>query len=92
LSDFSEILYDEAERHVDKGCWTKNAFFLKSKITDGHEFGKSLNRHISVKNLSPILMKFGTQHQIFNHISVKNCPISMKFGMLQQMFNPIAVT
>jgi len=27
LSDFSEILYEEAERHVDKGYGTKNANF-----------------------------------------------------------------
>jgi len=25
LSDFSEILYEEAERHVDTGCMTKTA-------------------------------------------------------------------
>ena len=28
MSDFSEILYEEAERHVDKGYMTKTAFFL----------------------------------------------------------------
>jgi len=27
LSDFSEILYEEAERHVDMGCMTKTANF-----------------------------------------------------------------
>ena len=27
LSDFSEILYEEAERHVDKGYMTKTANF-----------------------------------------------------------------
>jgi len=35
LSDFSEILYEEAERHVDKGYTTKIANFLKSKMADG---------------------------------------------------------
>jgi len=24
LSDFSEILYEKADRHADKGYWTKN--------------------------------------------------------------------
>jgi len=43
--------------------------FFKSKITDGHEFGKSLNRHISVKNC-PISMKFGMLQQMFNPIAV----------------------
>jgi len=38
LSDFSEILYEEAERHVDKGYGTKNANFLKSKMADGRHF------------------------------------------------------
>jgi len=27
LSNFSEILYEEAERHVDTGCMTKTAHF-----------------------------------------------------------------
>ena len=41
------------------------------KIQDGGRppFGKSLNRHISVKNC-PILMKFGTLHQILNPVTV----------------------
>jgi len=41
------------------------------KIQDGGRspFWKSLYRHISVKNL-PILMTFGTQHQILNPITV----------------------
>ena len=51
LSDFTKMLYEEAERHVDKGYRTKNANF---KIQDGGRtpFGKSLNRHISVEKLS----------------------------------------
>ena len=64
LSDFTKMLYEEAELHVDKGYRTKNANF---KIQDGGRtpFGKSLNRHISVKNC-PILMKFGTLQQMLN--------------------------
>ena len=31
LSDFSEILHEEAERHVDKGYGTKNANFLNPR-------------------------------------------------------------
>jgi len=31
LSDFSEILYEEAERHVDKGYMTKTANFLNPR-------------------------------------------------------------
>jgi len=68
LSDFREILYEEAERHADKGYGTK---MQMCKIQDGGRppFWKSLNRHISVKNC-PILMKFSTQHQILNPVTV----------------------
>jgi len=68
LSDFSEILYEEAERHVDKGYGTKMQIF---KIQDGGRppFLKSLNRHISVKNY-PISMKFSTLQQMLNPIAV----------------------
>jgi len=68
LSDFSEILYEEAERHADKGYGTK---MQMCKIQDGGRppFWKSLNRHISVKNC-PILMKFGRLHQILNPVTV----------------------
>jgi len=38
LSNFSKILYEEAERHVDNGCMTKSAFFLKSKMADRRHF------------------------------------------------------
>ena len=38
LSDFSEILYEEGERHVDKGYETKKCKFLKSKMADGRHF------------------------------------------------------
>jgi len=31
LSDFSEILYEKAERHADKGYGTKNANVLNSR-------------------------------------------------------------
>jgi len=50
LSDFNEILYEEAERHVDKGYMKKLQIF---KIQDGGRppFWKSLNHHISVKLL-----------------------------------------
>ena len=44
MSDFSDILYEEAERHVDKGYMTKTATFLKSKMADGHHF---VNRKIA---------------------------------------------
>jgi len=67
LSDFSKILYEE-ERHADKGYGTKMQMY---KIQDGIRppFWKSVNRHISVKNC-PILMKFGTLHQILNPVTV----------------------
>jgi len=70
LSDFGEILCEEAEWHVDKGYMTKTKLQI-FKIHDGGRppFWKSLYRHISVKNL-PILIIFGTQHQIFNPITV----------------------
>jgi len=48
--------------------WQKLQIF---KIQDGvrPSFWKSLNRHISVKN-RPILIKFGTLHQILNPMTV----------------------
>jgi len=38
LSDFSEILYEEAERYVDKGYMTKTVKFFKCKMADGRHF------------------------------------------------------
>jgi len=51
-----------------RATWQKLQIF---KIENGgrQPFWKSLNRHISVKN-RPILMKFGTQHQILYPITV----------------------
>ena len=51
-----------------RAAWQKLQIF---KIQDGGRppFWKSLNRHISVKN-RPILMKFGTQRQILNPVTV----------------------
>jgi len=69
LSDFSEILYEQAERHVGKGYGTKKANF---KIQDGGQppLWKSSNRHnISVKTY-PISTKFGTLQQMLNTIAV----------------------
>jgi len=50
-----------------RATWQKLQIF---KIQDGGRapFWKSINRHISVKN-RPILMKFGTLHQILNPIT-----------------------
>jgi len=50
-----------------RATWQKLQVF---KIQDGGRpsFWKSLNRHISVKN-RPILMKYGTLHQILNPIT-----------------------
>ena len=45
MSDFSEILFEEAEQHSDKGHVTKTAFFFKSKIADGRHFE---NREIAI--------------------------------------------
>ena len=45
LSDFSDILYEEAERHVNKGYMTKTANFLKSKMADDRHF---VNRKIAI--------------------------------------------
>jgi len=51
-----------------RATWQKLQIF---KIQDGGRspFWKSLNRYISVKN-RPVLMKFGTLHQILNPITV----------------------
>jgi len=68
LSDFSEILYEEAEWHVDKGYMTKTAIFFKSKMADGRHFE---NRKIAISVKSrPILMKFGILQQLVNQIAV----------------------
>ena len=50
-----------------RATWQNQQIF---RIQDGGlpPFWKSLNRHISVKN-RPILMKFGTLHQILNPIT-----------------------
>ena len=53
LSDFGEILCEEAERHADNGHMTITANFLKSKMADRRHFE---NRYIaiSLKNLLKI--------------------------------------
>jgi len=78
LSDFSEILYEKAEQHADKGYRTN---MQMCKIQDGgrQPFWKSLNRHISVKNC-PILMKFCTLHHILNPVTVTSPKIGI-FGV-----------
>ena len=38
LSDFNEILYEEAERHADERRMTKTAKFSKSKMADGRHY------------------------------------------------------
>jgi len=55
------------------------------KIQDGGRppFWKSLYHHNSVKNL-PILMKFGTQHQILNPITV-TWPKKLKFFKFEML-------
>ena len=67
LSDFSEILYEEAKRHADKGYLTK---MQMCKIQDGGRppLWKSLIA-ISVKNC-PISIKFGTLQQMVYPIAV----------------------
>jgi len=67
LSDFDEILWEEAERHVGKGYGTKNANFKNPRWWTAAIL-KIVDRHISVKNC-PISMKF-TQQQILNPIAV----------------------
>jgi len=47
----------------------ENCKFLKSKMAEGHHFENRYIAIISLKNL-PILMKFGTQYQILNPITV----------------------
>ena len=49
--------------------YDKNSKFLISKMADGHHFENRYIAIISLKNL-PILMKFGTQYQILNPITV----------------------
>ena len=92
LSDFSEILYEKAERHADKGYGTK---MQMCKIQDGGRppFWKSLNRHISVKNC-PILMMFCTLHQILNPVTSPKIEIygvqdGLKFAFLAIAHRPI---
>ena len=38
MSVFSEILYEEGERHADKGYGTKECKCVKSKMADGRQF------------------------------------------------------
>jgi len=52
-----------------QGLHDKNCNFLKIQDSGRPPFWKSLNRHMSVKN-RPILMKFGTLHQILNPVAV----------------------
>ena len=49
MSDFSEILYEEAEQHAAKGHVTKTAIFLKSKMADGRHFEIVNAPHINHK-------------------------------------------
>ena len=67
-SDCDKIWYTNANIEPDDSHVIKNGFL---KIQDGGRppFQKSLIRHISVKN-RPILMNFGTLHQISNEITV----------------------
>jgi len=51
-----------------QGLHDKNCIFFKIQAGGRPLFWKSLNRHISVKN-RPILMKFGTLHQILNPVT-----------------------
>ena len=52
-----------------EGLRDKKCKFLKSKMSGGRHFEKSLNRHISVKNC-PISTKFGTLQQMLNLLAV----------------------
>ena len=81
LSDFSEILYEKAEQHADKGYRTN---MQMCKIQDGGRplFWKSLNRHISVKNCQ-ILMKFSTLHQIFKMAAASYSHVTKKMKFLE---------
>ena len=45
MSDFSEILYEQAERHVGKSYGTKKMQILKSKMADSHHFE---NRQVAI--------------------------------------------
>ena len=67
LSDFSEILYKEADGMQTKARWQKLQI-LKSKMADGRHFKIVKSPHLSEKN-RPILMKFGTLQQILNQIT-----------------------
>jgi len=72
LFDFSESLYEEAERHADKSHMTKTANF---KIQDGggHHFENRFFGHISSTDC-PISAKFCTK--IERHVNKgyhKNC-------------------
>jgi len=51
LSDFSEILYEEAERRADKGHVTKTANFQNPRFRTAAIL-KIVNHYISVKILS----------------------------------------
>jgi len=52
-----------------QGLRVKKCKCVKSKMADGRHLKINLNRYISVKNC-PILMKFGTLHQILNPVTV----------------------
>ena len=50
MSDCSEILYEEAKRHVDEGYMTKTAKFLTSNMADGRHFENRKSPYLSEKS------------------------------------------
>jgi len=59
LSDFSEILYEQAELHVGKGYGTKKCKFLKSKMADSRHFE---NRQIAIPQWKIIQFRWNLVH------------------------------
>jgi len=87
MSDFSEILYEEAEQHAAKGHVTKTAIFLKSKMADG--------RHFEIVNAPHINHKVSDFDEImgggillfqkcFDHNSARNYLILVKFCVMMR--------
>ena len=56
---FQRFLYEEAERHIDKGYGTKKCKFLKSKMADGRHF---VNCQIAISQWKIIRFRWNSVH------------------------------
>ena len=68
LSDFSEILYEEAERYVNEDYMTKTANFYNPRWRTAAILKIAKSPYLGENH--PILIKFGTLQQILNPMTV----------------------